>query len=124
MLGHEGRDEIIAVVVARAAAKGERDPGLGTGPFEQVGTKLALEERVGLAHIDQQLANPRARADQRDRVMRSPRRAIGPEIPRERLLPPRHERRCDDRGKGRNAAEPLWIGQADGQRRGRPLNGR
>src|SRR5262245_23961794 len=55
MIGHEGRDEIIAVVVARLPAEGQRNASIGAGALEQLRPQLALEERVGIADIDQQV---------------------------------------------------------------------
>ena len=36
VIGHEGRDEIITVIVARLAAQGQGDSGVGAGALEQL----------------------------------------------------------------------------------------
>ena len=60
MVGHEGRDEIIAVIIAGLAAQGQIDSGVGAGAFEQLGAKLLLEELVDIADVDQQFRHPGA----------------------------------------------------------------
>jgi hypothetical protein len=77
MIGHEGRDEIIAVVVAGVAIELERDAGVRAGLLEELGSKLFFEERVGLADVDQQLADAGSVLDQRDGVMLLPCPAVG-----------------------------------------------
>ena len=57
MIGHEGRYEVIAVVIAGLAAKEKRDAGLRTGALQQFGTKLFGQERIGIADIDQEIGN-------------------------------------------------------------------
>ena len=47
MIRHEGRDEIIAVVVARLHPERQRDAGRGAGRLEQLGPQLLGEESVG-----------------------------------------------------------------------------
>ena len=54
MLGHEGRDEEVGVVVAFAQADGGGDAGLAAGLVEQVGLELLVEEIVGAALVDEQ----------------------------------------------------------------------
>ena len=61
MIGHEGRDEIIAVVVARLAAQRQRDAGVAAGGLQQLRPKLLFQERVGLADVDQQFRRPARR---------------------------------------------------------------
>src|SRR5688500_14708899 len=97
MVLDEGRDEIIAVVVAELHAEGEVDAGGAASVGEQLRAKLALEEIIGAALVDEDLRYPRAVLDQGDRVVGAPGRAIGAEIEGERLLAPRHAAGRDDR---------------------------
>src|SRR5882757_7088439 len=66
MIGHEGRDEVVAVVVAGLAPQGEGNVGLFACRFQQLGPKLLGEELVGIAVVHQQLGEPGAVLDQRD----------------------------------------------------------
>jgi hypothetical protein len=78
MVAEEARDEIIAMVIARLEPLGERDAGLGARSGEQIGPQLLFEERVTGAGIDEQLGQPRAVLDQRDRVIGAPGIALRP----------------------------------------------
>src|SRR6266581_2707346 len=69
MVGHEGRNEIITVVVARLPAQGQRDAGVGAGALEELWLELLLQEGIGVADVDQQLGQARAVLDQRDGVV-------------------------------------------------------
>src|SRR6185437_2754620 len=53
MVGHEGRDEIVTVVVAGADIELERDAGAGARLLEQLGAQFLVEERVGVADVNQ-----------------------------------------------------------------------
>ena len=117
MIGHEGRDEIIAVVVAglrrRASAAmpafaqaSSSSSGLSSlsrnGSASPMSTSISGDPR---AVLDQ--ARPRrAGATPRGRA----------EIAGQRLLPPRHLARRDDRRERRDAAEPPRMAQRDRQR--------
>ena len=53
MVGQEGRDEIVTMVVAGVAAKRQVDPRRRARRLKQLGPKLLFEERVGLADAEQ-----------------------------------------------------------------------
>ena len=53
MLMHEGRNEIIAVIISGLHPKREIDTGVRTGFGEKFGAQLLLQEAVGLALIDE-----------------------------------------------------------------------
>lgn len=53
MVGDEGRDEIVAVVVGRVATQGEGLPGLGAGFLEQLRMQLFGQKFVGQPLVDQ-----------------------------------------------------------------------
>src|SRR5690242_1024932 len=86
MLGHERRDEIIAVVVSPLAPKRQRDAGRGACLLQQLGAQFLFDERVRIADVDEDLAQARSVLDQRDCIMLAPRRLVGTEIARQRLL--------------------------------------
>ena len=56
MIGHEAGDEIIAVVVARLNPQRQRDARRVARGAEQLGAELFVEERIGIADIDEQFA--------------------------------------------------------------------
>ena len=60
-----------------------------------------------VADIDEDFCDARAVLDQRDRIMLAPSGAVFAEIAAERLLPPRHLARRDDRRERRDAAESV-----------------
>ena len=53
MIVHETRDEKVAVVVARLAAKRQWDAGVRAGLLKQLGTRLAIYKAVRVADVDQ-----------------------------------------------------------------------
>ena len=80
--------------------------------LEQFGPQFLFDERVRVADIDEDFVDARAILDQRDGVMLAPGRAVVAEIAGQRLLPPRHLRRRDDRREGRDAAEAVRDGSS------------
>ena len=72
MIGHEGRDEIIAVVVAALAPQGEGDVGLLAGSLQQFRLELLGQELIGVAIVDQEVPEFRTVLDQGDRVVLAP----------------------------------------------------
>src|ERR1041385_3787046 len=104
MLGQEGGDKIIAMVVPLLTAQRQRDSGLAACCFEQLRAQFVFDERVRRADIDEDFFDTRTVSDQRDRIMLAPGGGIGAEIAAERLLAPRHLARRDDRGESRYAA--------------------
>ena len=55
MVGHEGGNKVIAVVVTALQAQIKRDARLRAGSFQQFGAKLFLQERIRIADIDQKV---------------------------------------------------------------------
>src|SRR6476646_5945793 len=90
MIGHEGRDEVITVIVAGLHPQGQRNARIGASPFEQLGPKFFLDERVVGANVDQQTVDPRPIRDQRAGIVPAPGALVVPELMAQRLLAPRH----------------------------------
>src|SRR3546814_19913440 len=61
MVFHEGRYEIIAVVIAGLHPQGQRDAGSGAGVGEQLRLELALEEIIGGALVDKEIRSEERR---------------------------------------------------------------
>src|SRR5882724_869586 len=97
VIGHEGGNEEVAVVIAALQTKGERDCGLRTCAFKQFRAKLFRQERIGIADIDQKIRKSGAVLDQRDCIMLAPCFLIVAEITSQRLDTPRDLRGCYDR---------------------------
>src|ERR1700678_1504094 len=85
---HVGRYEVIAVVIASVAAKGQRDLGLPAGVFQQVRAKLFGQELIGIAIVDQEIGKPRPTLDKGDSIVLAPGGASIAEISAQRLDPP------------------------------------
>src|SRR6185437_451363 len=115
MFGHEGRDEIITMVVTGLPPKRQRNSRLGACLAEQIGAKLLVQELVGGAEIHQQVIQPGAVLDERDAVVLAPRRTILSKIAAQRLLSPRHLAGSDDWRESRDAAEALGKIECDSQ---------
>eukprot|EP01035_Chromulina_nebulosa_P035868 gene35867-48236_t len=111
MIGHEGRDEVIAVIVTRLHPQCQRDAGIVTGLPQQLRLELLCEELIGIALIDQDFRHARTIGNQRAGVISAPRTLVGTDITAERLLAPRAMRRRHDRCESRDAAET--IGRAN-----------
>src|SRR3546814_11141973 len=79
MVFHEGRDEIIAVVVSGAQAKLELDASALAGALKKLGAQLFFKKTVGFALVDQERRHPSAVLNQSDRIMRSEERRVGKE---------------------------------------------
>src|SRR3546814_3807934 len=58
MVFHEGRDEIIAVVVSGAQAKLELDASALAGALKKLGAQLFFKKTVGFALVDQERRHP------------------------------------------------------------------
>ena len=100
VVADEGRHEVVRVVVARLHAQGQRHV-LGLAGFgEQLRAQLVLQELVGVALVDQDVARPAAARHQGAGIMLCPRFLIGAEIGVENLLSPRHLGRRHDRREG------------------------
>src|SRR3546814_13022115 len=72
MVFHEGRDEIIAVVVSGAQAKLELDASALAGALKKLGAQLFFKKTVGFALVDQERRHPSAVLNQSDRIMSAP----------------------------------------------------
>ena len=72
VVGHEGRDEVVAVVVTLVLAQRQLLARFEAGGLEQIGVQLLGEKLVGQALVDQQRRQARARLDQLGGVMSSP----------------------------------------------------
>ena len=119
MVFDEGRDEVIAVVVAGMAAQGERLPGLGAGLLEDLGQQLLDQEFVAQALVDQDAAGERragVRCHQGAGVILLPRVFVGAEVAAEGLLAPRATAWRGDRREGRDRAEQVGVPERHGQR--------
>src|SRR3981081_3142130 len=55
VIGHEGGNEVVAVVVTLLATEGERDSRVRTCTFQQFRAKLFPQKRIGIADIDQKI---------------------------------------------------------------------
>ena len=90
MIFHEGRYEIVAVIVFGLAAKVQRDLSLRAGALQKFRAKLFAEELIGIAVVDQEIGEPSAILDECDGVVLAPRRPIIAEISTQRLGAPWH----------------------------------
>ena len=68
VVADEAGDEVVAVVVARLQAQGQRVARLGSGSLQQFRLQLALQEFVRIALIDEQRQRLACLPDQLDRV--------------------------------------------------------
>src|SRR3546814_5146287 len=96
MVFHEGRNEIIAVVVSGAQAKRELDASALAGALKQLGAQLFFKKIVGFALVYKERRYPSAVLNQSDGIMSAPGSLIRAQISTQRLLPPGNLRRCDD----------------------------
>lgn len=87
---HERRHEIVAVIIASLAMKGQRDPRLQTCALQQVGAKLFAQELIGVTIIDKKVGKPCTILDQRNRIILAPCFRVVAEIAAERLDAPRY----------------------------------
>src|SRR5437773_10960678 len=94
---HEGRNEIIAMVITALATEIDRDACLRTSSFQPFRAKMFCQELIGIADINQKYGKSGTVLDQGNRVMLAPRLLIAPEIAGQRLDTPRDLRGCDDR---------------------------
>src|SRR5262249_1444123 len=102
MILDERADEIVTVVVTRLQPQPQRLAAGLAGLGEPFRMQRVVEETVGDALVDEDLAGETAALlDQRAGVVLLPRVAILAEILRKRLLPPAHARRRDDRRERR-----------------------
>ena len=104
------------MVVAGVAAQRQRPTGRGAGGLEALRLQLRFEETVGEALVDEDRPRVGMPAHQLAGVVRGPRVAVVAEVARERLLPPRHLRRRDDRRDRRHAAVAAGMPQREHQR--------
>src|SRR3546814_18175445 len=95
MVFHEGRDEIIAVVVSGAQAKLELDASALAGALKKPGAQLFFKKTVGFALVDQERRPPSAVLNNSDRILSAPGSLIGASISTPLLFPPTSEERRD-----------------------------
>ena len=88
VLGDERLDEVVAVVVARVAAKLKRLARPRAHFFEEIGVELGIEELVVLALVDEDWRAPRPGPDQRSGVVLRPGGLVVAQVAAERLFPP------------------------------------
>src|SRR6266403_3144095 len=113
MIGHEGRDKVIAVVIAVLETEGVGDSGFRASRLQQFRAKLLHQERIGVAAVDQEIGKSSAVLDQRDRIVLAPSLSIVTEIGCQRLDTPRNLRGCCDRRKGAGGAVALRMRESD-----------
>ena len=89
MFGHKGRDEIIAVIIARLHANFGTLPNRGTLFDEQMRLKLRLEEIVSQALVDQQVGQSCTICQQSNAVIRASLRPVIAQIATQSLFTPR-----------------------------------
>ncbi len=116
MVRHESGDEIIAVVVARLAAKGEVYARVFAGLLEKLRPKLLVEERIVGPDVDEDVRHSCAVFDQRHGIVVSPQLLVVAKIAAKRLMPPRHLGRRHDRRKSRDATKSLRIAKRRSKR--------
>ncbi len=109
MIVHEGRDEVVGVVVALMHAQRQADIGALDRLLEFPRREARLEKTVGLTLVDQKLREAGAVFDQRAGVVFAPLGTIRAEIFFKRILRPVGGQRIDDRGKGRAALEAVGF---------------
>jgi hypothetical protein len=85
MIGHEGRDEIIAMVVAALGAQGEGDAGLLASRLQQLRLELLGQELIGITIVDQEFPEFRTVFDQGDGIVLAPGIPVVAEIAAQRL---------------------------------------
>src|SRR3546814_12350320 len=118
MVFHEGRDEIIAVVVSGAQAKLELDASALAGSLKKLGAQLFFKKTVGFALVDQERRHPSAVLNQSDRIMSAPGSLIRAWISTQRLLSPGDLGGCDD---GRERGYGLEPARKTERTRERPV---
>src|SRR5260370_8282847 len=85
MIGHEGRDKVIAVVIAVLETEGVGDSGFRASRLQQFRAKLLHQERIGVAAVDQEIGKSSAVLDQRNRTVLPPTLPIFTTLPYPRL---------------------------------------
>src|SRR6476620_273099 len=88
VIGHEGGNEVVAVVITLLETEGERDTCLRTCTFQQFRAKLFHQERIGITTVYQKIEKSGAVLDQRDCIMLSPCCPTVTEITSQRLDTP------------------------------------
>ena len=111
VLAHEAGHEVVAVVVTRLAAQGQRVACLGAGGLQQLGAQLLGQKIIGIALVDQQGQALLGMGNQGHRVVRGPGAAVIAQVGGERLLPPGHLAGRDDGGEGADAAVAARVAQ-------------
>ena len=89
MIGHECRDEIIAMIIARLHPDRRGLTGGGTSLRQEVRLELTFKEIIGFSLINQQIRQARPACDECAGIIVRPSLPIFPEVAAERLLPPK-----------------------------------
>ena len=120
MVCHEGRDEVVAVVVAFLHPHCEGDSFISASLFQQMRfqliTMIFLEEVVCLALIDEDGLVPHCRLDEFARIVWQPCFFVVAQICVEGFLSPGALRGRGNRSKGRERSIVLRIAQGAGER--------
>src|SRR4029453_7370157 len=88
VVGHGGGEAVVGVIVPRLHAQGQRHAARLARLGEQFRPQLLLEELVGIALVDQDVARPAAAGQQRTGIILAPRLLVRSQIGVEGLLPP------------------------------------
>ena len=120
VVGHEGGDEVVAVVVAGMPAQVQCLAGLGAGQLEQMRVQLHRQKLVGQALVDQDAARDRvrcaARPSGRVASCAAQAAAVGAQVAGEGLASPRALAGRADRRKSRDRLEQPGVAQRQRQR--------
>src|SRR5829696_4370612 len=108
---HEGRDEVIVVVVAFMPAQGQRLSRFLAGRFEGPRVELLLQEfvRGSLVHEYRPTIGVGTLAYQLAGVVLAPEFFVGAQVPRKRLLSPRGPHGSRDGGEGRDRGVEVGV---------------
>src|ERR1700738_3688167 len=115
MIGHEGGNEVVAMVIAGLATESERDACLRACTLQQFRAKLFRQERISIAYIDQKIGKPGAVLDQKNRIMLTPGIYVVAQVACQRLDAPGDLRGGCDRRKGAGGPVAPGGGERDRQ---------
>ena len=116
MVCHEGRDEVVAVVVALLSAQGQVDSFFSASLFQEVRFQLFFEKIVRLALIDEDGFVPRCRLYEFACIVGHPGFFVVSQVGVEGFLSPRTLRGRGDGREGRERAVSLRIAEGAGER--------
>ena len=116
MVCHEGRDEVVAVVVALLSAQGQVDSFFSASLFQEVRFQLFFEKIVRLALIDEDGFVPRCRLYEFACIVGHPGFFVVSQVGVEGFLSPGTLRGRGDGREGRERAVSLRIAEGAGER--------